>query len=397
MRTIVTLLLCTLPLALWAQPQGEIIDRIVGVVGGEILLQSDLENSMLQKKMSGLDVSSDDQCLSIEELLFQKLLLNQAKVDSLDITEAEIQGEIDSRLSQYLQMFGSVEAFEKEYGKSVAQWKSEFRDPIREQLLIRKMRGSLQQNVNATPKEVRNFYNDIPKDSIPLVSEEIQYSQIVIQPEPSEVEKGRMRNLADSVRTLVIEGKMTLAIAALRYSDDPGSKYKGGCYENVRKGQFVPEYEAAVQVIEEGAITPVFESDFGFHFVKLTEKRGEVYSSCHVLFSPKVSDADLVAAQVKLDSIALAISADSISFDKAALRYSTDDETKNQGGKVSNYYQGGLRHSVDELERNLFFVLDKLKVGEVSQPIALETPSGTPYFVLFKLDARIPAHQANLT
>jgi peptidyl-prolyl cis-trans isomerase SurA len=397
MKHILAVIGTFLSLITWAQPQGEVIERIIGVVGGEIMLQSELEGDVLQMKMQGTDPSSDDVCSAVEQLLFQKLLLNQAKVDSLEVSEAEIQAQIENRLSYFLQMFGTVEAFEKEYGKSIAQWKAEFHDPIKEQLLVERMRYSLDNKVTATPKEVRNFYESIPKDSIPLISEEIQYSQLVIEPKPTEIEKARIRAIADSVRTLVTTGKMTMTIAALRFSDDPGSKYKGGCYENVRKGAFVPEYEAAVQSTKEGEYSPVFESDFGYHFVKVTEKRGEVFSSCHVLFSPKVNEYDLVAASAKLDSITLAIKNDSISFYKAALRYSTDDDTRNQGGKVTNYQEGGLRHNVDNLDRNVFFVLDKLKVGEISQPISLETPSGTPYYVILRLDARTAAHKANMT
>lgn len=381
---------------LYAQEQGEIIDRIIAVVGNEIVLHSDLENDLLQQKMQGLDPDGDTRCDALENLLFQNLLLHQAKLDSLEVSEPEIQSEIDNRLSYFVSMFGSVEAFEAEYGKSVAQWRSDFHDPIRDQLLVQQMQMQLESRVSATPKEVQNFYEQIPEDSLPLISEQVQYSQIVIEPTPTLEEKERVRQLADSVRTLVATGQMTMSIAALRYSDDPGSKYKRGCYENIQKGQFVPEFEQVAYNTEIGDISGVFESPFGYHFMEVKERRGEVFSACHVLFSPTVSENALLLGEEMLDSLRTVILADSTTFSQAAIRYSTDDDTRNQGGKVANFMRGGMKHGVDDLDRNVFLVLDKLAIGDVSDPIYLEDPSGTPYYAIFKVDERFDAHRGNL-
>lgn len=380
----------------WSQPQGEIIDRIVAVVGNEIVLQSDLENDLLQQQMRGIDPDGDSRCAGLENLLFQNLLLHQSRVDSLFISEAEIQSEIDNRLSYFVSLFGSVEAFEAEYGKTVSQWRSEFRDQVEDQLLIRQMQGQLQSQVTATPKQVQEFFESIPNDSLPLISEQVEYSMIVYEPAPSADEVAMKRHLADSIRTKVASGGMRFNLAASLFSDDPGSKYRGGCYENITRGAFVPEFEQMVYATNLNEISPVFETEFGFHFLKPTDKRGEVFSACHILFSPSVDDDALIYSEVKLDSIANAIRADSLSFSQAAIKYSTDDDTRNQGGKVANYRMGGMKHNVEELERNVFLVLDKLEVGEISAPIMLESPSGSPFFVIFKLNARYPAHQANM-
>jgi peptidyl-prolyl cis-trans isomerase SurA len=394
------LLLLTLALtfsvSLTAQEQGDVVDRIIAVVGNEIALLSDLENDLIQQQMRGIDPDGGSRCAALEALLFNNLLLHQAKVDSLQVTEAEIQGEIDNRLNYFVSMFGSVDAFEAEYGKSVAQWRSDFHDPIRDQLLIQQMQMQLESRVSATPKQVQEYYEGLDQDSIPLISEQVEYSQIIIEPSPTDQEIDRVRNLADSVRNLVMTGDLTFSIAALRYSDDPGSKYKRGCYENIQKGVFVPEFEQVAFATEVNDISPVFESPFGYHFLKVTEKRGEVFSACHVLFSPKTSDDAILIAEQKLDSLANAIRADSLTFSQAAIRYSTDDDTRNQGGKVSNFREGGLKHKVDELDRNVYLVLDKLKPGEVSEPVYLEGPNGTPFYAIFTLDERYAAHQGNL-
>ncbi len=390
------LVLPTLMVQAQPQAQGEVIDRIIGVVGNEIILLSDIENDLIQMKMQGADPDGASRCEIIDDLLFQKLLLNQAKLDSLVVSEGEIQSQIEGRLEYFLSLFGSIEAFEKEYGKSVAQWKSEFHDPIKEQLLVQQMQYQLEDRAEATPRDVQRYFERLHPDSIPLISEEVRYSQIVYEPEASAEEKEALRILADSIRKEVASGRLTLAIAALRYSDDPGSKYKGGCYEGVRRGMFVPEFETAVYNTDEGDLTPVFESDFGYHFVRVTSKKADSFSACHVLFSPKVDDEGLIKSEQFLDSLAKVIRADSISFNRAAMRFSTDEDTKMQGGKVSNFYEGGLKHAVDKLERDVFLVLNKLQVGEVSNPIMREDRGGNPYFVIFKVDGRSDAHKANL-
>lgn len=399
LRSAYTLLLLLLT-AGWSfgqkESQGDVIDRIIGVVGGEIVLLSDIETELIQMQMQGVDPDGNSRCEIMEDVLFQKLLLNQAKIDSIVVTEGEIQSQIESRLEYYLSMFGSIEAFEKEYGKSIAQWKSEFHDPIKESLLVQQMQYKLESRAEATPRDVMAYFESIPPDSLPLISEEVRYSQIVYQPEATSEEKEQLRILADSIRLEVIKGNLSIAIASLRYSDDPGSKYKGGCYDNVRRGMFVPEFETAVYNTDVGDITPVFESPFGYHFARVKEKRADTFSACHVLFSPKVTDEDLIKGERMLDSLAQVIRLDSISFDKAAMRYSTEEETRNQGGKVPNFREGGLKHGVDDLERDIFLVLSKLAVGEVSNPIMRETPSGTPYFVIFRVDSRSDAPIANM-
>jgi peptidyl-prolyl cis-trans isomerase SurA len=172
-----------------AQTQGEIIDRIIGVIGDEIILQSELENDLIQMKMNGQDPDGLSKCSSFEQLLFQNLLLNQARIDSLVVSESQIQGTIDQRLDYFVSIFGTIEAFEAEYGKSIAQWRSDFHDPIEEQLLVEQMRGTIDQTVSATPKAVQDFYDIFPKDSIPLMSEQVKYSQIAVQPQASDASR----------------------------------------------------------------------------------------------------------------------------------------------------------------------------------------------------------------
>lgn len=397
MKSLATLLLgLSLAIVGWTQPQGEVVDRIIATIGNEIILQSDLEGELIRMRMSGQDPDKGQLCTTFESLMFNKLLLHQARLDSLEVTEGQIQGEIDNRLNYFLNMFGSVEAFEAEYGKTLAQWREDFHDDIRDYILIQQMQYQMNSQVTATPRQVQQFYSDLPKDSIPLISEQVQYSAIVMEPSPSQQQREALLEQADSVRNEVVNGNLTMSIAALRYSDDPGSKYSGGCYRDIPKDQFVPEFVRNVYATEVEQFSPVFETEYGYHFLKVEDKRGDIFSACHVLFSPKVDDYAIVKTQNLLDSVVVKVKEDSLTFESAALRYSTDEQTKNQNGKMVNAYQGGFSHSVDNLDRNIFLVLDKLQPGEISESIMLETPTGNPYFAAYRLDERQAAHQANL-
>lgn len=394
-------LLCCAPFALGAQqdstqaPVYQRIDGIVAVVGDEIVLMSDIRERVTQAQMEGRTVTDDQQCSLLENILFEKLLMHNAKLDSLEVTEAEVLGEIDRRLTYYMQMFGSVEAFEAEYGKSVAEWKAEFQDPVRDQLLAQKMQAQIDQTVRSTPAQVQDHFDAIPTDSLPLIPEELSYSELVLQPAIGERQKMRTRSTLDSIRTLVETGKMSMTLAATRYSEDPGSKYKGGCYTNIGRGQFVPEFEGAVFETPVGGYSQVFESDFGFHFLRVTDRRGQQYSACHVLMKPTFDPSALDRMQSTIDTLAKRVGDGTLSFDAAVVRFSTREATKNQRGQVVNARDGGTRFGVDELDPNLFFLLQNLDEGAVSEPVQLFDEDNRPYWAMIRLDQRHPAHRAN--
>jgi len=378
-----------------AEPTYQRVDGIVAVIGDEIILASDIRDRVIQAKLEGRAVTDANECGLLESVLFEKLLLHNARLDSLEVTEAEVMGEIDRRLAYYMQMFGSIEAFEAEYGKSVAEWKAEFNDPVREQLLAQKMQAQIDQSVRSTPAQVQDYFDAIQVDSLPLIPEELSYSELVMQPEVGEVQKMRTRNTLDSVRTLVVTGKMSMTLAATRYSEDPGSKYKGGCYKNIGRGQFVPEFEGAVYETEVGGYSPVFESDFGYHFLRVTDRRGEQFSACHVLMKPTFDPSALDDMQAEIDSASMKLALGSLSFDQAVLKFSTREETKNQKGQVVNPRDGGVRFGVDELDPNVFFLLQDLAPGEVSAPVQLLDEDNQAYWALLKLNERFAAHRAN--
>ena len=373
----------------------QLIDGVIAVVGDEIILNSSIEDRALQERLQGGTSEGNDRCKFIEELLFEKLLLHNAKIDSLEVTDGQIMDEIDRRLAYYVQMLGSVEAFEAEYGKTVSEWKADFSDPIKEQLLAQSMQQSISQDVRVTPAEVIEYFENTPPDSLPLIPEEINYSEIVLQPEISETQKQAVRTTLDSIRNLVASGKLSMTLAATRYSEDPGSKYKGGCYENISRGAFVAEFEAAAFDTPVNGYSNVFETDFGYHFLRVTDKRGEQFSACHVLMKPKVDVLALENLKSKIDSIHISLESGDISFDLAVLSNSTRTNSKNSRGQVVNARDGGVMFGVDELDPNIYFLLEPLDVGEVSIPVQLIDDDKNGYWTILKLDGRCSAHRAN--
>lgn len=378
------------------------IDGIIAVVGDGIILESEVEAQafalkaqMAQSGQSASDITTEQRCTIIHDLLFQKLLVHHAKLDSLEVSNTEVLDEIDRRLAYYIQMFGSVEAFEAEYGQSVSEWKAEFESPVREQLLAGRMQAEINQQVRATPAEVQELFKRTPEDSLPLIPESMRYSELVMQPEITEFQKAAVRNTLDSIRTRVTLGKLSMTLAASRYSEDPGSKYKGGCYENISRGQFVPQFEAAAFDTPIGDFSPVFETDFGFHFLKVTERRGQMFSVCHVLMSAKVDPLALNAMGISMDTLARTIQSGGLAFDKAALAHSTREGSKNQGGTVVNPRDGSTVFGADELDPNVFFLLNSMQPGDVSDPIQLLDEDEQGYWIIIQMNERLAAHRAN--
>jgi len=391
-----SIVLCATVLSLnaWAQPQ-QTVEEIIATVGDEIILLSDLENS-LNETYKGKTVSQEQRCAAFESLLYQKLLLHHARVDSVEVTESDVNAQVERRIDYFVQMLGSEEAFEQYYGKSIALLKEDFFDMVMEQMLVEREQQEVTKGVVTTPADVLKYYKEQPKDSIPLIPEQIAYSKIEFSPQIKEREINRVIHFLDSIRADIASGRSSMTLQAAKWSEDPGSKYKGGCYPLQRRGTFVPEYEAAVYNTDEGKFTPVFKSDFGYHFVKVVEKRGDFYESCHILMTPKVLDKDLDVAHTLADSVYANIKANKIDFKSAARQYSTDEDSKNQEGQVLSPSTGGLRHEIGNIQPEVNLLLSRLQPGEMTEPVLNTTEDGAKSYVIYRLDERINAHRANM-
>ncbi len=381
-----------------AQPTGgTMIDEVVAVVGKNYILLSDVENSYLQMRLQGGITGSESttKCQIIENLLFEKLMLHQAELDSIEVTPDQVDSELDRRMRYFINQFGTQEKLEKFYDKSVVEFKSELRDVILQQMKIEKVQGNITEKTKVTPSEVKTFFKSVPLDSIPLVGSVVEVSQIVKKPPISPAEKFEVKEKLKKLRDRVVNGESFEAMARL-YSEDPGSAKLGGDLGLHGRGELYAEFEAVAFKLKPGEISDIVETEAGYHIIQSIERRGDFVRVRHILLRPKVSPVALAEAKVFLDSVAMLIRVDSISFEDAVKKFSTDP-SKNNNGLLINPYTGSGDWPVDQLDPKVFFVVDKIAVGEISQTVVMEDEKGEQAYRILKLNKRTQPHRANLS
>ncbi|MFM8950309.1 MAG: peptidylprolyl isomerase, partial [Bacteroidota bacterium] len=272
------------PMVALAQPKEQIIDQVAAVAGSKILLKSEIEAQYQQLILQGAKDDGDLRCRVADQLLLNKLLLNQAILDSVEVNDGQIDGELDRRINYMIGQLGSQTKLEEYYEKSIPEIRDEFRPLIKDQLLTQNMQGSVTKNVNISPADVKAFYNSIPKDSLPFINAEIEYGQIIIDVPVSDEEKKRVKERLEGYRKRVLNGE-DFATLAILYSQD-GSAKNGGELGFVGRGDFVPEFESAAFRLRAGEVSEVVETKFGFHLIQMIERRGEQINARHILIKP---------------------------------------------------------------------------------------------------------------
>ena len=377
------------------KPEGETIDKVVAIVGDQMVMLSDVENQYWQLIMQGETQSMELRCSIFEELLLQKLLLAQARADSIEVSETEVNNELDRRIRFFVAQLGSPEALEAFYKKSILEIKDEFRDLIRQQLLSQRMQAKITENVTITPNEVKKYFNSLSEDSIPAIPSYMEVGQIVIIPEPSESDRNLVYEEISELRQRVLKGESFEVLARL-YSDDPGSASKGGELGLFGRDEMYPEFEAAAFGLKNpGDISEIIETPAGFHFLQLIERRGEYVNCRHILAIIKVDPNDLYSAKLKLDTVYSEITSGKISYKDASALYS-DDPDKNEEGLMINSYSGNTKFTGEQLDASVFFSVDKLNPGSISKPILFQTQEGKQGYRILYLKSRTEPHKANL-
>lgn len=389
-----TILVLFLTLGGFAQVKN--IDRVVATVGDRPILYSDIETQRFQMINSGQDLGANARCLLLEQLLFQNLLLTQADIDSVEVSDAQINGELENRIKYFERLLGGRENLEKEYGKSIVEIKDEFYEQIEDKLRAQTVQQGITKEIQVTPGQIKAYYNSLHKDSIPYVNAQVEMAHIIIKPRVDASEKERLKKELNDYRKLIMEGTYKFGAVAGLISQDIETAKKGGEVGFVRKGMLVPEFDALAFSMKEGEISEPFESQFGIHMMQLIERRGAEYNCRHILLVPKVSDTEKRKVISKLDSILGAIKNGSITFEEAAIKYSEDEETKYNGGVVTNPQTGETKIAVNEMDASTFLMIDAMKTGEISKPAQYESPDRETYFRIVKLNARIAPHIASL-
>lgn len=373
----------------------KIIDKIVATVGQNEILYSEIQNQYMQYLMQGYTADGEEiRCQIFEEILFAKLLLNQAQLDSIEISDEMVERELDQRLNYFISQIGSQEKLEKYYNKSILAIKTDLRYTIHEQMLSERVKNDITQDVQITPSEVRLFFNEIPKDSIPLISSEYKYSHIIVMPEVLPEEKEYARSKLVDIRKRVIDGQEFSSMARM-YSEDPGSSIKGGELGDFGRGMMAPEFEAAAFALEPGEVSEIVETEYGFHIIQLIKRKGDFINVRHILIETKVSPVSMQLAKKQLDSIYNLIEEGSLTFEEAAMRYSIDD-SKFSGGVALNPQTGGAVFSGETIDKDLFFKLDKMNVGEILPPTMYMKERTKRAYRIVRLDKRTKPHKANL-
>jgi peptidyl-prolyl cis-trans isomerase SurA len=385
-----------LPVSYIHAQQEIVVDRIIAIVGKNMILESEVEAQYLQEKMQGnIEGSSRNaRCQILQKMLSDNLLLNQAELDSVVVSDSDVERQLDQRLRYFISQFGSQEKLEEYYGKSIIEIKEEFREMVRNYMLIEQVVNGITENVIVTPNEVKEFYRSIPPDSIPLISARVEMTQIIKIPPVSIEQKVMIKERLRDLRRRIVAGE-NFATMAILYSEDPGSAAKGGEIGFFGRGELYPEYEAAAFKLQEGEISEIVESKAGFHIIQLIERKGDYINTRHILLMTKASPIDLDKARTQLDSIQKSIQAGEISFEDAVVKFS-DDPGKAGGGYIINPYSGTTWFEMEELEPQVSFVINKLEVGQISTPVPTQTEEGKEAFRLVKLKSRVEPHRANL-
>jgi peptidyl-prolyl cis-trans isomerase SurA len=375
--------------------QARIVDEVVAVVGDKKILYSDIEQGYLQMAAEGEKVDENTRCSIFEQLLIQKLLLNQAEVDSIEITESQVDAELDNRMRYFINAIGSEEKLEDYFKKSIIEIKQDFRPDIREQLLTREMRSKITEGLSVTPSDVRSYFKSLPEDSLPYINAEIEYNQILVYPKSSEQAVIDVRERLLNIRERIMNGE-SFATLAVIYSEDPGSAIKGGDIGWSNKADLDAEYAKAAFALKKGAVSKIVESSFGYHLIQCLDRTEERVYSRHILLRPKISAEEKLQAVEKLDSIVRLIRLDSLKFERAAMIYSQDEDSKLNGGQAVNFYRGGIRWQMDEFEPAEYSIVNNLKIGEISDPYESKDTKGKLVYKVVWLKNRTNPHIGNL-
>jgi peptidyl-prolyl cis-trans isomerase SurA len=382
-----------------SRPRGqELVDGIAVKVDNQIVLRSDIDNIMAQEmaRAQGKPLPPDLRCKILQGLVLNRLMLARAEVDSVTVTDEQVTSELNRRMAYFVQQVGSEKRLEEMYNKSVRSLKDDLRPQVHDQLVQQKMQEQIAGKVTVTPREVKEYFDKVPKDSIPYFSTEVEVGQIVIPAQVNDAAKQVALTKLNDLRARILAGEKFETLAK-EHSQDPGSAPEGGYLGFWKRGQLQPEYEAASLKMNPGDLSPIVQTIYGFHLIQLIERKGDSYSTRHILLKPETGAADVNASADKLNRIRRQILSDSISFAKAAKDFSDDKQTAANGGLLANRQDGGSRVPLDKLDPAIFFTIDTMKVGHITPPMPYRTDDGKDAMRILYLKSNVPPHQANLT
>lgn len=379
-----------------SQPKAVIADKILAVVGDKIILKSDIDNSIIDMQRQNIEIPENGRCMMLEQAMGIKALVLQAEKDSLPVTDEDVETIIDNRIRSFIAQFGSKDELEKVAGKTIYQLKEDFKEPIRDQELAKAMRNKVVNNVRITPKEVNEFYEKIPKDSLLYYESEVEISQIISYPKAQrEAEEYCIQQL-NEFKEQIESGQKDFATLASIYTMDPGSKETGGQYDvNRYSKELDPVWLGKAFTLKPGQVSNPFKTRFGYHIMQLVSRAGDDASVRHLLLIPQVTSYEIREGIDKLDSVRARLIAGTIDFGEAVAKYSDDEASKFTAGQITGR-DGGTLLTIDQLDKDLVTMLKDLKVGQYSQPKEYIDERGKRGVRLVYLKTRTEPHRENL-
>jgi len=369
--------------------QKHTVDKVAAVVGNNIILLSDLNQQYTQYLYQGNQPNNDIKCKILQQTLTQKLLKQQAEIDSVMVEDGAVDDEVNKRMRYSMQRAGGQERLEQFLNKSVLQYKDEIRPSVKDELIAQKMQQKITENINVTPMEVEKYFKSLG-DTIPEFNTEVEVGEVILNPQLTRAEKQKFRDKIEALRLRVKSGE-DMGVLAKTYSEDPGSASDGGDYGFIDRNTMVKEFTAWAFKLKAGEISPVFETDYGFHFLQVHVR--------HILIMPKTTPESLTRLKLHADSIYNNIISKKLSFAAAANLYSDNKESKYNGGMMLNAENVQARSTfipIDKLDPSVFLVIDTMKIGGISKPDLFTAADGKQGYRILYLKSKIPPHKANL-
>lgn len=389
---------CMALCAIAAPVKRNVVDEVAWIVGDEPIFRSEIEDQYAQMRSEGTSVAGDPYCVIPERIAVEKLYLHQAKIDTVEAPEGQVQGSVDKRLAFFINNFGSREKVEEYFRKPYAQLREQLLEVMRNNYIIEQVQHNLTQDVKATPNDVRKYFSTLPEDSIPYVPMQVEAQIISINPviPAQEIEdvKARLRDYADRVN----RGESEFSTLAIMNSED-GSAMQGGELGYQSRSSWVPEFaNVAFNLNDPKKVSRIVETEYGYHIIQLIDKRGDQVNVRHILLTPKVNEKDLREATVRLDSLRKEIVAGKFPFEDAARYVSQDKDTKNNRGVMVNPQTGSPRFEMQELPPEVARRVEMMKPGDVSEAFIMkDTKRNKDIVAIVKLTSRVPGHKANLS
>ncbi len=379
--------------------QKPVLDKIVAVVGSNIILLSDLNQQYAIYLNQGNPADEKAKCYFLQQMLVQKLLKQQAEIDSIMVEDTQVDDELDKRMRYQIQRMGGQQRLEEFLQKSVLQYKDEMRPDVKEGLIAQKMQNKITENTTVTPLEVKKYFETYNKDSLPDIGTEVEVGEITLYPKLTKAEKQKFYDKLEAIRLRIKNGE-DFSFLAKTYSEDPGSAPEGGDYGFIDRTTMVKEFTAWAFKLRAGEMSPVFETDYGYHIVQVLERRGEQAHVRHILIKPETTQASLDRVKLKADSIYKDVIDKKLPFASAASLYSDNKETQYNGGMMlfaDNVTARTTFIPVEKLDPAVFVVIDTMKIGNISKPVAFSSQQdGKEGYKIFFLKSKIPPHKGNL-